>query len=134
MVFDLTDRKSFDDIKDYFIPKVQELCKENIPVLILGNKKEMVDSRVISYEEGDELALKYEYNYREVSCVENDNLDQIFEDIIEKARVYIKNKDHYGNELIDNNLSINDAISIQLNNRNENNQPNQQRRRCTKCW
>jgi small GTP-binding protein len=134
LVFDLTDRKSFDDIKDYFIPKVQELCKENIPVLILGNKKEMVDSRVISYEEGDELALKYEYNYREVSCVENDNLDQIFEDIIEKARVYIKNKDHYGNELIDNNLSINDAISIQLNNRNENNQPNQQRRRCTKCW
>ena len=134
MVFDLTDRKSFDDIKDYFIPKVQELCKENIPVLILGNKKEMVDSRVISYEEGDELALKYEYNYREVSCVENDNLDQIFEDIIEKARVYIKNKDHYGNELIDNNLSINDANSIQLNNRNENNQPNQQRRRCTKCW
>ena len=134
MVFDLTDRKSFDDIKDYFIPKVQELCKENIPVLILGNKKEMVDSRVISYEEGDDLALKYEYNYREVSCVENDNLDQIFEDIIEKARVYIKNKDHYGNELIDNNLSINDAISIQLNNRNENNQPNQQRRRCTKCW
>lgn len=103
-------------------------------MLILGNKKEMIDSRVISYEEGDDLALKYEYNYREVSCVENDNLDQIFEDIIEKARVYIKNKDHYGNELIDNNLSINDAISIQLNNRNENNQPNQQRRRCTKCW
>ena len=103
-------------------------------MLILGNKKEKIDSRVISYEEGDDLALKYEYYYREVSCVENDNLDQIFEDIIEKARVYIKNKDHYGNELIDNNLSINDAISIQLNNRNENNQPNQQRRRCTKCW
>ena len=53
---------------------------------------------------------------------------------MEKARVYSKNKDHYGNELIDNNLSINDTNSIQLNNRNENNQPNQQRRRCTKCW
>ena len=91
LVFDLTDRRSFDDIKDYFIPKVQELCKENIPVLILGNKKEMIDSRVISYEEGDDLALKYEYNYREVSCVENDNLEYL-RTLLKKQEFILKTK------------------------------------------
>ena len=136
LVLDLTDKRSFEDIRDYFIPKVQELCKENIPVLILGNKKDLIDSREISYEEGYDLELKYEYDYREVSCNEDDNLllEETFEGIIEKTRIYIKNKDHYGYDLINNNLIINDVISIQSNNRNRNNYPNQQARKCSKCW
>ena len=58
-------------------------------MLILGNKKEMIDSRVISYEEGDDLALKYEYYYREVS-------NKI---ILKINLLNKKNRDKNGNEI-----------------------------------
>lgn len=131
LVFDITNRKSFDDIKDYFIPKVQELCKENIPVLILGNKKDLNDSRVISIEEAFELASKYDYTYKEVSCIENYNLIGIFQDIIEKSKSYVEKNAHYENNLIENRNSINDVNSVLLN--NENREINQQRKKCCKC-
>ena len=129
LVFDITNQKSFDDIKDYYIPKVQELCKENIPVIILGNKKDLNDSRVISIEEAFELASKYDYTYKEVSCIENFNLIGIFEDIIEKSKSFVENNNHYENNLIQNNN--NDANSVLLN--NENREINQERKKCCKC-
>ena len=131
LVFDITDQKSFDDIKDYFIPKVQNLCKENIPVIILGNKKDLNDSRVISIDEAFELASKYNYTYKEVSCIDNYNLIGIFEDIIEKSKSYVENNVHYENNLAKNINSINVENSVLLN--NENRELNQQRKKCCKC-
>ena len=132
LVFDITNEKSFNDIKDYYIPKVQELCKENIPVIILGNKKDLNDLRVISIEEAFELASKYNYSYKEVSCNENYNLIGIFEDIIEKSKSYVENNEHYDNNLIEISNNVNDANSALLN--NENNELNRQRKKCCKCY
>ena len=38
LVYDITDKRSFDDIKKYFNVKIKEKCKKNIKVILLGNK------------------------------------------------------------------------------------------------
>ncbi len=123
LVFDLTNQKSFDDIKDYFIPKIKELCKQDIPVLLLGNKKDLEDSRVIIFEEALDLAFENNYIYKEVSCLESYKLKEIFDDIIQKTKDNLGDNNHYAN---------NDNIILQVNNI-DNNNLNNQRHLCRKC-
>ena len=82
-MYDITNKLSFDEIENYYLPNINENCKANIPVLILGNKKDLEESREISTEQGKELASKYNYFFNEVSCNEIDNIFEKFKEIIE---------------------------------------------------
>ena len=41
LVYDITNRHSFEDIENYFNEKIKEKCKENIQVILLGNKTDL---------------------------------------------------------------------------------------------
>ena len=45
LVYDISDRKSFEQIKNYYCPKIEELCKKNIPIILLGNKTDKENER-----------------------------------------------------------------------------------------
>ncbi len=38
LVYDISERRSFESIKKYFIPHIKEYCKKDIIILLLGNK------------------------------------------------------------------------------------------------
>ena len=38
LVYDISNRKSFDLIKDYYCPNIKQFCKRNIPIILLWNK------------------------------------------------------------------------------------------------
>lgn len=97
VVYDITNKNSFDEIKKYFIPKIKENCKENIPTLILGSKTDINDMRKISIEEGKKLALENNFLFFEVSSIDNINLNYIFEIIIEKTNNSVQNREQ-GNQ------------------------------------
>ena len=98
IIYDITNKNSFDEIENYFIPKIKEKCKENIPVLIIGNKIDMNDNRKVSTEEGKELASKYGFIFNETSSIENLNINDIFRIIIEITNNYcIKNREENEN-------------------------------------
>ena len=85
LVYDITNRRSFEQIKDYYIPKRKEKCQQNIVILLLGNKNDMKEKRKVSYEEGNDLALENNFIFKEVSCIENENVFEIFQNIIENT-------------------------------------------------
>ena len=85
IVYDITNRRSFDEIEKYYIPKLNEKCKKNIVTVLLGNKKDMEDKRKISFEEGNELAKKYNFIFKEASCFEKINVFIAFQTIIENT-------------------------------------------------
>jgi Ras-related protein Rab-8A len=110
IVYDITNQKSFDEIEEYFIPNIQDKCKENIPVFILGNKSDLKDKRIISVEQGNQLALRYNYIFKEISSVKNSNLNDIFQRIIRMIKRYVDNRDnreHYENQNIQDLNNIN---------------------------
>ena len=57
LVFDVTDKQSFENIKNIWIKDVEEKAPENIQIAIVGNKSDRVDSEVVTFKEAQEFAL-----------------------------------------------------------------------------
>ena len=102
LVYDITNRKSFIECKDYYNQKLMEKCKKNIQVILLGNKSDREKDRKVLPEEGAGFALENNYIFMETSCVRNDNVANAFEALIELTNIEAKK-----HKKDDNNDSIN---------------------------
>lgn len=83
LVYDITSRKSFDKIKEYYIPRLKENCKVIIKVVLLGNKSDLKENREISLEEGLALSKENGFIFMESSCADNYNVSDAFTTLIE---------------------------------------------------
>ena len=113
IVYDITNRRSFEEIEKYYIPTLNEKCKENIVIMLFGNKKDMEDKRKVSFEEGKELASKYNFIFAEVSCFENNSIFDNFKKIIETT--YYEKRKNWNND--DDSISLNSNQHSSLNRR-----------------
>ena len=121
LVYDISQRSSFEDIKNYFIEKIKEKCKKDVQVILLGNKTDLEDKREVPSEEGGKLGLNNDYIFLETSCLKNTNVSDAFETLIEITnREMIKNKKKNNNGAQSNNI----IISSSQTNSNGNNNPN----------
>ena len=83
LVYDISNKVSFIKVKEYYCPKIEELCKKNIPIILLGNKADKEDERQVSINEGNELAVSKKFMFKETSCKRNENVSNAFEALIE---------------------------------------------------
>ena len=84
LVYDITKKKSFENVRDFYIPTIKEKCKKEVIVILLGNKLDLEKNREITTEEGIELAKKENYEFKESSCVHNQNVSGAFESLAER--------------------------------------------------
>lgn len=95
LLFDVTDRKSFEDISGWIkdIRKargnanednIQKKSDDEVLVLI-GNKIDLIQKREVTKEEAKELAQQFNVKYYETSCKQGINLYEILCDIIINA-------------------------------------------------
>ena len=107
LVYDITNRKSFEEIENYFNEKIKEKCKKNIQVILLGNKTDLENKRKVQSDEGANFSLKNNYIFMETSCFQNTNVSDAFETLIEITnREAIKNKNNNDNINNGENLTI----------------------------
>ena len=92
LVYDISNKESFDKIKDYYSKNIKEYCKKKIPIILLGNKADKEESREVDLEEGIQLALEEKYKFKETSCLKNENVADAFEALIEMWNVENMNK------------------------------------------
>ncbi|TFG24692.1 MAG: GTP-binding protein [Promethearchaeota archaeon] len=84
IVFDLTNRESFENVKIWFDELINFLGKMDLPIVIVGNKTDLKEKREISYEEGvslvPELAEKgvSKISYIETSALTGENINDAF--------------------------------------------------------
>ncbi|MFV2016267.1 MAG: GTP-binding protein [Candidatus Heimdallarchaeota archaeon] len=82
IVYDITNRKSFEGVRRWF--RDIKRFAEEIPVIIIGNKSDLLDQRVITYEEGKKLAdemqenWSYEVYFKESSAKEAIEVNESF--------------------------------------------------------
>lgn len=82
IVYDITNRKSFEEVKDWF-KELNELIDEtDIPIILVGNKEDLAEQRVVSTAEGETLAKSLSENgieYIETSALTGNNVKDAFE-------------------------------------------------------
>ena len=93
LVYDISQKKTFEKIKDYYCEQMKNYCKKNIPVILLGNKTDLENERQVSQEEGIQLALKEKFKFKETSCIKNENVASAFEALIELWNIENRKKD-----------------------------------------
>ena len=99
LTFDLTNKESFDRI-DFW---VQELKKNvglnDLYIVLVGNKKDKIEDRKVSYEEAENYSLDNEFGgYFEVSAKTNEGIDDLFINVAKGVLNKIIVKDEISNE------------------------------------
>ena len=92
LVYDISNHSSFDEINDYYCNEIKEICGDNIPIILLGNKTDLEDKRQVKQEEGVALAVSHNYKFMETSAKENENVADAFEALIELWNVEYNNE------------------------------------------
>jgi small GTP-binding protein len=87
IMYDITNRKSFEDIDEW----MNELSSQNLNPhvkILIGNKTDLKDTnREVLYEEGKEIAEKYNIDFFEVSAKNNINIENMFDTFIKNIRL-----------------------------------------------
>ena len=82
--------KSFARANRYILEKetvdekdIKEYCKENVKIILVGNKSDLEDIRKIKIEDGASFAAENGYMFMETSCLKNEYVSECFETLIE---------------------------------------------------
>ena len=77
LVFDLTNYNSFKHLPEW-IEEVLASIKDEIPVLLVGNKSDLIDQRAVSKEEISKLTKDFNMYYMETSARTGDGVEDCF--------------------------------------------------------
>ena len=100
LVYDITNRKSFEECKNYFNTNIKDNCIGDIKVIVLGNKTDLEEKRQVLSDEGSQFALENGYIFLETSCMKNTNVSDAFETLIEITNRETKQRENAGKQLI----------------------------------
>lgn len=77
LVYDVTDEKSFGNIRNW-IRNIEQHASESVNKILIGNKCDLADQRVITEEAGRALAAEYGLKFMECSAKGAINVDEAF--------------------------------------------------------
>ncbi|KAI0553682.1 ras-domain-containing protein [Xylaria curta] len=77
LVYDVTDQRSFENIRTWFA-NVEQHATEGVNKILIGNKCDWEEKRVVSTEQGEALANELGIPFLEVSAKSNINIDKAF--------------------------------------------------------
>ena len=84
LTYDITNSESFDNLKDWIISIKKNMEGKNIfiPVIIIGNKIDMEESREINKENAETFAKENNYKYFETSAKTGEGVDNAIRELV----------------------------------------------------
>lgn len=82
-MYDITRRSSFENVRAWLV-ELREFGGEDMVVILVGNKSDLVESREVEEKEGKEFAEKEGLCFMETSALKNLNVEQVFLQMITK--------------------------------------------------
>jgi Ras-related protein Rab-8A len=80
LVYDVTDRRSFESIRNW-ISQIQQHADVHVNKILVGNKCDMTDDKVVSTAEGQKLAAEFGISFAEVSAKNDINVNNSFQSL-----------------------------------------------------
>ena len=91
LVFSLTSRQSFDDLEaiheTIYHLKEKDPAKDDIPMVIAGNKCDLEADRCVAITEGEDLAKSWRCIFHPTSALSKVGVEEAFYDIVRKIRL-----------------------------------------------
>ena len=91
LVFSIDNRKSFENIGRW-MKQIRDHGAEDVIILLVGNKCDLVEGRVVSFEEAKSLAENYNISFFETSAKNDINIKEIFIKIANDIKIKIINE------------------------------------------
>jgi Ras-related protein R-Ras2 len=86
LVFSVTDKSSFDEISKFQNQILRVKDKDSFPMIMVGNKSDLENERVVSEVMGAEKARELHIDYMETSAKLRTNVDTCFYDLVRCIR------------------------------------------------
>lgn len=114
LVYDITQKETYDAIKNYWFQEVKDNAPEDVIVFIVGNKSDIYEKEAVNEEEARQYAKDINALYKLVSAENGDGINEIFKMIGERMLTQeflekIKNEKNNNN---DNNSTNNNKNTI----------------------
>ena len=77
VVYDITCRKSFNEVKNW-IEDCKKICSKDVYMVLVWNKLDLEEQREVTKEEGEELAEELGIKFFETSAKEGTNVEDVF--------------------------------------------------------
>ncbi|KAG0380737.1 GTP-binding protein [Mortierella sp. AD032] len=77
LVYDVTDERSFSNIRNWF-SNIEQHASEGVNKILIGNKCDMPDKKVISKDQGQALADEFGIKFLETSAKSNIGVEEAF--------------------------------------------------------
>ncbi|KAE9984738.1 hypothetical protein EG328_008355 [Venturia inaequalis] len=87
LVYSITSRDSFDEMKTFHKQILQVKKEDSWPMILVGNKNDLPTEREVSTEEGEALAQSFGCSFLETSAKRRHNIDETFLGVIRAIRV-----------------------------------------------
>ena len=125
-MYDISNKKSFQDIKDWLNSIKDNIDFNKIGIVIVGNKIDLEEERVVDQEMRENLEEKEKIKVLEASAKSNINVNDVFIELIdrmEKLNLGVKHQSSYDDN--DDEEEVNPGRqSVKLSNKKENNNNN----------
>lgn len=86
VVYDITDRRSFDNVKSYWLNEVRKHAPTNAVVMLVGNKCDMVEQRTVPFVVAEKFASENGISLFEVSAKSGINVEDAFIELASSMR------------------------------------------------
>ena len=81
IVFDVTDKQSFDDLEEW-IQSLIEIRGNDVPMIIIGNKIDLVESRIVAEDVARKYATRYNAEIIFTSAATGEQVEDAFKELI----------------------------------------------------
>ena len=83
LMYDITSKESFDSVAKW-VADIEQKGRDNIVVILVGNKKDMESRREVAKETGQAMAKTHGYKFFETSALQNELVTETFEVLIKE--------------------------------------------------
>jgi len=105
LVFDLTDRNSFEKVREWMKQIQTYTQKDSIGIVLLGNKCD-AENKAVSLQEASEIATEFNMKFFETSAMNNINIEESFKELSMEI-IKIKEAKNAGTEnVLDQSIKI----------------------------